>query len=102
MYGYDTDSLMHIKDNTPDSVKIAIYIIMLLLIYITYQIFLILWDTKRMDQLLGYKRKLKKHKQENNNNKNTQTEKIHIKTSPADDLLFSEEEQEILKTAGRL
>lgn len=102
MYGYNTDSLMHIRDNTPDSVKIAIYIIMLLLIYIAYQIFLILWDTKRMDQLLFYKRELKKHMQKNDHNKNTQADKIHIKTSPADDVLFSEEEKEMLKTAGRL
>lgn len=93
---------MHIADNTPESIKIVIYIVMLLLIYIAYQVFLILWDTKRMEQLLSLKRELKKYKSEKHTMKNTQNNMSIKESTVSDQALFSEEEKEMLRSAGRL
>lgn len=111
MYGYDIDTLNHIKDTTPSSIKIAIFFIMILLIYIAYEAFLIIWDQKRMEQLLSYKRQLKNYKEncKSQNTRVTNTKTRNQTTSrrqpesrkenPED--MFSDEEKAILQSLGK-
>ncbi len=106
MYGYNLEALPHIKDTTPGIEKIAILLIMILLLYIAYEVFLILWNNKRMEQLLDCKRRLKNYKAENKETGNRKSVKIQPKAHPEKrktetEDLFSDEEREILKSLGR-
>ena len=47
MYGLDKTKIPHIVDTTPGAMKLAILFIMILLIYIAYQVVNILWNTKK-------------------------------------------------------
>lgn len=106
MYGYDINQIPHITDTTPSPIKIAILFIMILLLYIAYEMFLILWNNKRMEQLLSCKRRLKNYKAEKTQITNTKTKKrqpkerqYQRKVDPGE--TFSDEEKEILKSLGR-
>ena len=109
MYGYDIDTLKHISDTTPSPIKIAILFIMILLIYISYEVFLIIWDQKRMEQLLNYKRQLKNYKSQNTRVTNTniktrnqttsRTQTEARKENPED--MFNDEEKAILRSLGK-
>ena len=106
MYGYNTETLPHIKDTTPGIEKVAILLIMILLLYIAYEVFLIMWNNKRMEQLLDCKRRLKNYKSERKETVNPKSAKIQPKAHPEKrktetEELFSEEEREILKSLGR-
>lgn len=99
MYGLDKTKIPHIVDTTPGAMKLAILFIMILLIYIAYQVVNILWNTKRMSQLLEYKKILKNYNPKKPD-KNTNNKKSTRKTEPEE--IFSEEEKEILKSIDGL
>lgn len=60
VYGQNIDTLYCIKDTTPGIISILTMIIMLLLLNIVYQICIILWNSKKMEQLNGYEKIIRK------------------------------------------
>lgn len=58
--GYDIDNLMTIKDTTPGAAAIWIMLIMLLGVFIIYQLTLLYWSIKKIEKLKYYERVLKK------------------------------------------
>ena len=58
--GYDIDNLMTIKDTTPGAAAIWIMLIMLLGVFIIYQLTLMYWSVKKVEKLKYYERVLKK------------------------------------------
>lgn len=102
VYGQSIDTLYTIKDTTPGIISILTMIIMLLLLNIVYQACVILWDSKKMEQLNGYEKIIRKGMQKHGNRAVHKSAVKHTeqKISYEDD--ESDEDKESLKIFNAL
>ena len=110
MHGKSVNEIPHLIDKTPSPIKIAILLILLCLIYIAYQVFIIIWNNKRMDQLIQYRAELKQYKSGNKKSSKKATSQKPLNTATGEKTqrkvkereLFSDEDLKVLQEYSRL
>lgn len=95
--GYDIGEMLIIEDRTPGQTFLLFLVVMLLMIFILYQLVYIYWEQKKLEKLRFYENKLKQEsKKIREYKKEEKTEKKQHEKRPAvkriREELYTEEE----------